>query len=130
MIRPIGRDRNEASPVNVALIGVVAIAPMIRRTPVPELPQSITSSGSANPPVPTPSMVQTPSSDRSTPAPKARIAAAVSSTSWPSSNPLTVVRPTLNAPRINDRCETDLSPGTCAVPLSGPAAVAVRGEGA
>ena len=54
MIRPIGRRDRLASPVNVATIGVVAIAPMMSRTPVPELPQSITPAGSANPPTPTP----------------------------------------------------------------------------
>jgi hypothetical protein len=47
-----------ASPVKVAVIGVVAIVPMISRTPVPELPQSITSAGSWNPPTPTPATVQ------------------------------------------------------------------------
>ena len=39
--RAIGRLFNDASPVKVAEIGVVAIQPMINRTPVPELPQSI-----------------------------------------------------------------------------------------
>ena len=47
--RPIGRLRKDASPVKVAVIGVVAIVPMISRTPVPELPQSITSAGSWKP---------------------------------------------------------------------------------
>ena len=46
MTRPIGRLRNEASPVKVAVINVVAMVPMISRTPIPELPQSITSAGS------------------------------------------------------------------------------------
>ena len=36
--RRIGRLRSEASPVKVAVIGVVATAPNMRRTPVPELP--------------------------------------------------------------------------------------------
>ncbi len=46
--------------MKVAVIGEVAIAPMISRTPVPELPQSITWSGSAKPPTPTPCTVQAP----------------------------------------------------------------------
>ena len=63
------------------MIGVVAMQPMISRTPVPELPQSITSDGSAKPPTPTPCTDQAPGPCRSTVAPKARIAEAVSSTS-------------------------------------------------
>lgn len=54
----MGRLRRLASLVKVAVIGVVAIVPMISRTPVPELPQSITSAGSWNPPTPTPPTVQ------------------------------------------------------------------------
>ena len=38
----MGREFSEASPVKVTEIGQVATAPMISRTPVPELPQSIT----------------------------------------------------------------------------------------
>ena len=60
VIRPIGRPRRLASPVKVAVMSVVAIAPMTRRTPVPELPWSITSSGSWKPPTPTPSTRQAP----------------------------------------------------------------------
>ena len=44
--RPIGRLRKDASPVKVAVIALVAMQPMMSRTPVPELPQSITSAGS------------------------------------------------------------------------------------
>jgi hypothetical protein len=46
--------RKDASPVKVAVIGEVAIVPMISRTPVPELPQSMMSAGSPKPPTPTP----------------------------------------------------------------------------
>ena len=45
-------------------------------------------------------------------APSARIAAAVRSTSSPSSRPVISVRPTASAPSISARCEIDLSPGT------------------
>ena len=102
------------------MIGLVAMQPMISRTPVPELPQSITSAGSAKPPTPTPSTVQAPGPVRVTVAPKACIALAVSSTSCPSSSPVISVRPTDSAPRISARCEIDLSPGTAATPESGP----------
>ena len=116
--------------MKVAVIGEVAIQPMIKRTPVPEFPQSMTLSGSLNPPTPTPSMVQCPIPCCSTVAPKARIAFAVSKTSCPSSKPKTSVRPTLSAPKIKDRCEIDLSPGTCASPLRGPHLCEIIGIGA
>jgi len=38
--RAIGRRRSEESPVKVAVMANRTAAPMIRRTPVPELPQS------------------------------------------------------------------------------------------
>ena len=56
----MGRLRSEASPVKTALIGVVAIIPMTRREPVPELPKSSTSAGAAKPPTPTPCTCQVP----------------------------------------------------------------------
>lgn len=40
--RPMGRPLRDASPVKVTVIGEVAMHPMINRTPVPELPQSMT----------------------------------------------------------------------------------------
>jgi hypothetical protein len=128
--RPMGRDRRLASPLKVALRSEVAIAPMINRTPVPELPQSITSSGSRKPPTPTPCTVHSPAPTCVTVAPKARIARPVSSTSCPSRRPVIRVSPTQSAPRISDRCETDLSPGICTVPRSAPAARACIGFGA
>ena len=115
--------------MKVAVIGLVAMQPMISRTPVPELPQSITSEGSAKPPTPTPCTDQLPAPCRVTSAPKARMALAVSRTSWPSSSPVTFVSPTDSAPRISARCEIDLSPGTSATPLRRPERRAVIGMG-
>ena len=106
--------------MKVALMAEVAMQPMMRRTPVPEFPQSMTCSGSRNPPTPTPQTDQSPSPCRTTSAPKARIAAAVSRTSWPSRSPVTLVSPTAIAPRISARCEIDLSPGTSARPFRAP----------
>ena len=120
--RAIGRLLRLASPVKVAVIGEVAIAPMISRTPVPELPQSITCSGSAKPPTPTPWTDHVPP-PRHDLGPKGAHRRAVSSTSCPSSSPVIAVSPTASAPRISARCEIDLSPGTSAVPLKGPPAL-------
>jgi hypothetical protein len=116
--RAMGRLLRLASPVKVTVVGEVAMVPMISRTPVPELPQSITLSGSAKPPTPTPKTDQLPPPWFTTSAPKACIALAVSSTSSPSRSPVIFVSPTAMAPRISERCEIDLSPGTSATPES------------
>ena len=81
VIRPIGRLRRLASPVKVAVMSVVAIAPITSRTPVPALPWSMTFAGSWKPPTPTPLTRHAPGPVRSTSAPKACIALPVSSTS-------------------------------------------------
>jgi len=128
-MRAMGRLLREASPVKVAVMGEVAIAPMIRRTPVPELPQSITLPGSAKPPTPTPCTDQLPPPWLVTSAPKACMARPVSSTSWPSRRPAILVSPTAIAPRMSERCEMDLSPGTWASPLSGAPLAEVIGIG-
>ena len=69
---------------------------------MPALPQSMISSGSENPPTPTPFTDQFPSPWSMTLAPKAAIARAVSNTSWPNNNPDILVSPTDNAPNISD----------------------------
>ena len=109
----------DKSPEKVTVIGEVAMAPSINRTPVPEFPQSITFFGSANPPTPTPSTDQFPLSCLVTCAPKLLIASAVSKTSSPSRRPLISVHPIDSAPRIKERCDIDLSPGIIAVPDKG-----------
>ncbi len=121
MTRPIGRRRSDASPVTNAVNGWLARMPRRSRAEVPELPRSITSSGSARPPTPTPSTSHVPSSPRTIAAPIARSAAAVLSTSSPSRSPVISVRPTASAPSISARCEIDLSPGTLTTPASGAA---------
>ncbi len=120
----IGRRRSEPSPVKVAVMAKRAAAPMISRTPVPELPQSTTSAGSARALWPT--TLQRPSPKRSTPAPKARIAAAVRTTSSPSSRPSMRVSPSARAPRIRALWEMDLSPGARTRPLIAPPGRLVR----
>ena len=89
-MRRIGRLRSEASPSKVAVTPWPPTTPIMRREPVPALPKSSTSAGEASPPMPTPRMLQSPSPRRSTTAPSARQAAAVRSTSSPSSRPSTV----------------------------------------
>jgi len=125
--RAIGRLVSEASPVKKLVIGWLATSPISRRTPVPALPRSSTRSGSASPPMPTPSTVQMPSSCRSTRAPRATIAAPVLRTSSPSSNPRMVVRPTASPPRMSARCDMDLSPGIRTRPVSGPPGRPIKG---
>ena len=63
---------------------------------------------------------------RSICAPSARQASAVRSTSSPSSTPVTRVSPTLSRPKMNARCEMDLSPGTRMRPASAPPRRALR----
>ena len=128
--RCIGRRRNDASPVRNAVRSWLASNPTNNRAPVPALPMSSTSAGSAKPPTPTPSTCQTPSARRSTCAPKARMAWAVARMSSPSSRPVMHVVPTAKPPSINERWEIDLSPATLTLPESGPeAGGAISGEG-
>jgi hypothetical protein len=121
VIRPIDVRFNDASPVNVAVIGARSPSPphMIKRTTgagiTAPTSDQVPQTANADPPLHGPfaaTMI------KATVAPKARIALAVSSTSSPSSNPVICVSPTQSA--INARCEIDLSPVPCATPLSGP----------
>ena len=85
---------------------------------------SSTSSGSASPPTPTPQTRQLPGPVRSISTPMARSAAAVASTSSPSSRPSTRLSPTASAASISERCEIDLSPGSVAAPERAPCGAA------
>ena len=127
-MRRIGRVRRLASPSNVAVIGQPATAPITSRQPVPELPKSSAAAGSAKPPTPTPRTRQARSPVRSTTAPSAFMALAVLMASSPSSMPVMRVSPTASAPRIRERSEIDLSPGTRTRPVSAPERRAVSGE--
>src|SRR4051812_4870472 len=119
----IGRLRKLASPVNVALIGMPATAPITSREPVPELPKS---RGDAGVVQRAPVTRQAPWPSRISVAPSARSAPAVLSTSSDSSNPVIVVSPAAIAPRIRARWEIDLSPGTSNRPLRALAFRALR----
>ena len=101
--RPIGRLLSDASPMKVAVIGWLATSPASNRVEVPELPMSSAPAGWSSPPTPTPHTCQTPSPDRSIVAPIARIAAAVASTSSPSSNPSIRLSPTARPASISER---------------------------
>src|SRR3954464_9051336 len=125
----MGRERKLASPVKVALMGVVAIAPITRREPVPELPKSSSDLGLFQRPTPVPITRQRPRPSAVSSAPKPRRAPAVEWTSPDSSRPVMRVSPSARAPRIRARWEMDLSPGTWAMPLRGPARRAVSGAG-
>ena len=121
-MRRIGRLRRLASPSKVAVIGQPATAPIdqaaagagiaeIERRRAARQSRRRRRRGRARRRSPV----------RSTVAPSARMALAVLMTSSPSSRPVIRVSPTASAPRIRERCEIDLSPGTRTRPGQRPA---------
>src|SRR5262245_15533686 len=80
--------------------------------------------------MPRPRARHTPSAPRAASPPSRRMAAAVRSTSSPSSSPWISVSPTASAPSISERWEIDLSPGARAVPESAAALRGTTGWGA
>lgn len=113
----------------MAWIGVVAIAPMTKREPVPEFPKSRGRAGLRQFPTPVPVTTQFPGASCVSAAPKARRQLAVEWTSPDSSSPEMRVFPRASAPKIRARWDMDLSPGTRARPESGALAKAVSGTG-
>ena len=118
--RAIGRLDSDASPVKATVIAWLATSPISRRVEVPELPMSSADSGCSKPPTPTPWTIHAPLSSREMSAPIALIAAAVASTSSPSSKPVIRLSPTASAESISARWLIDLSPGTVTVPRRAP----------
>ena len=115
--RPIGRLRMESSPVNTVLNVCPARIPEIRRMVVPELPTSMTLSGSARPCSPLPCTTIF-SSVTSMAMPILRKAPTVLRQSSPYKKPVISVSPSARDPNIIERCEMDLSPGMVKVPFS------------
>ncbi len=124
VMRRMGRRLSESSPVSSTSMSHGASTPMSRRAVVPELPQSMGASGWLGPCAPQP--VTVPASEPSgcssswTSAPSARTAAMDERTSWESRTPEMCDVPSAIALKSTARCEIDLSPGTRAVPESGP----------
>src|SRR5579875_3629413 len=124
-MRPIGRPAIDWSPVSTVSHGRLATQPESSRMPVPELPTSITRSGSRSWSAP-PSTVTVPSGSVCTPAPKAAMAAAVWTTSSPRERPRMRLRPLARAASSKARWDTDLSPGTRSRPWRPPRAGSTR----
>ena len=117
--RPIGRAWSELSPLSTLRNGRPASGPASMRIVVPELPQSMTESGSRSPAAPVPSTATVDGSESFTRTPSCSSAPRVRCTSSPSARPRMVLRPDASAADSRARCEIPLSPGTRTVPRSG-----------
>jgi hypothetical protein len=110
MIRCIGREHNESSPVNVELKSCPARIPASKRIVVPLLPQSSAADGSHNPSIPTP-VIMREAWSRSIVTPSAARHESVAAQSALVEKFLIDEVPSASAATIAARCETDLSPG-------------------
>src|SRR5579875_142523 len=114
--RSIGRRATEPSPCSTQRPSMVATRPASSRIPVPELPTSMTASGSRRCP-------WVPSTNSSVPlgrtlAPRATTASRVWLTSAPRFSPARRDVPDAQAATKRARCDMDLSPGTRSRPRS------------
>ena len=115
-MRPIGRRRNDPSPLRTDRNGNPASIPLSSRIVVPELPQSRTSAASARPARPRPCTTSRPPPSSSMSTPRARIASRVERVSAASRKPSMTASPAAMALNSSARWVIDLSPGTSTVP--------------
>ena len=123
MMRPIGLERSESSPVMVDLKSRPASIPDINRIVVPLFPASKTSSAARRPSIPAPLITNvSPASsepvDRAISTPSARMIPIVEVQSSPGEKFLTVAWPSPIELSITARWETDLSPGAATSPAN------------
>ena len=110
MIRCIGRERNDSSPVNVDLKSCPARIPASKRIVLPLLPQSSGPDGSRNPSIPAP-VIATAVLSRPIAMPSAVKHDSVAVQSALVEKFLISEVPCASAAIIAARCEMDLSPG-------------------
>ena len=125
IIRPIGRPRNDASPVKTEANFCPHNKPASSRIAVPELPISNAESGARKPCKPTPSTEYSPAASREIDTPSRRNAPIVASTSSPSNKLVSRLRPRAIAANITARWEMDLSAATRMSPRNGVPGVTV-----
>ncbi len=110
-MRFMGRPESEASPMRRLLKGCPARTPASRRMAVPELPQSIGSSGGLSLPS-VPCTMRRVLDSTSITQPIACKARMVQTQSSPGRKPVITVMPSASAEKRTARCERLLSPGT------------------
>jgi hypothetical protein len=127
MIRCIGRERRESSPVKVEVKSCPAKIPATKRIVVPLLPQSSGPLGARNPLMPTPFIARTLLSC-SIPTPSARKQESVAAQSALLEKFLICEVPSARAANIAARCEIDLSPGISICPRNVFAGLMITSE--
>ena len=124
IIRFIGRDWIDSSPLRCEVKFCPAKIPLINLVVVPELPTSSREAGSFRPCIPFPWIVTlSPFCSISIPIFLKQLI--VERQSAPSRNPVSSVIPEEIEPNITPLCEIDLSPGTVISPLSDVAFVKI-----